>query len=1289
MQKNIIIFLILCLLALPGLGRAENNRAITKPYLKGVVILKLKKPPILDAKGFSCGAPRVDAVLQQHGLDKIKMLYPHKSLAKNNSGQELSRICQAKVSETADIKALCTQLQNTGQVEYAEPRYGYQMETTTPNDPLYTSQQDFLSTIQAEEAWDISQGDATVWIGIVDCGVQVTHPDLAANIWINPAEDINHNGYFDNWPSTYDSIGEFGDIDSLDNDGNGYKDDVHGWDFAGPDIAVTNPNGDNDPNVYGSNNDHGTHVAGDASAVTNNGIGVAGIGWSCKPMAIKCSYDNDYTAAGKSYIYFGYDGIVYAADNGAKVINCSWGGSSYSQFAQDIINYAWEAGSVVICAAGNDNLATPFYPASYTNVISVAATTDGDVKASFSNYGTTIDVCAPGVSIWSTVYSNTYGGTDWSGTSMASPVAAGVAGLIWAHNPSWNNTQVATQLIMTADNIDALNSSYAGLLGTGRVNAYKALITSPVPLVKYENHYTTDGGNNIPEAGETISLAVILKNWWGNATAVSATIQSDDYAVQIISNSGSYGSINGGFIDTVATFSLTVDNTALPHWAMFTVDITADAESRTDTFYVQIERSPILLLDDDTGARNVDTLYSKSISKLGYFHDRYDRSQRGAPDTTLLKSYSTVIWLCEWAFPTLDSMDRAALRTYLDRGGNLYLSGQDIGWDLADSAGLPDNQYNAETEAFYQDYLHATYGGDHSGVTSIVGAAGDPIGDGLSFSILQPYGIGQYYDYFSPQGGADAVFDYSGFSSGQAGIKYSGIYKVIYTGFGFEAITSETVRDTVMDRMVKWFMGDIHIAHTPLTDTEDTLSPYVVQTTVTSSAGVAQVYLYWDDDGALPFANRTLMTDMGGGLYQASIPAHSNTQIDYFVYAVNNNGLNKTLPSGAPYNYYSFYAGPDPYAPVITHTPLSNTINLSGPYKINAVITDNYGVFLDSSYIHYKVNSGSEYQPVQMTAAGSDFSGNIVLPAHIYTGDTLYYYITAVDTSSQRNIGRSPASDYHSFVMVDSALVTNFDSPAMLALFDTLAGTNPWRTYSTSPHSAPYCMRTGTTNYANSAQITLQLKPEYSYNLDIYADNGKTVKLFWYQKGIISTTPGDTVFIEASKDNITWQILKYRTSVTTSWTLDSIEINPMFGSKSGNDTISFRFRLQSDASSNNFGWVIDDITIKVQPILGITGGLPGILEPKVLALFQNNPNPFRSGTTISYQLPSETKVALKVYNVAGQLVRTLVNSKQPAGSYAIKWDGRDDGRRQLAAGVYLYRLEAGETRFTKKLVMIK
>jgi hypothetical protein len=216
----------------------------------------------------------------------------------------------------------------------------------------------------------------------------------------------------------------------------------------------------------------------------------------------------------------------------------------------------------------------------------------------------------------------------------------------------------------------------------------------------------------------------------------------------------------------------------------------------------------------------------------------------------------------------------------------------------------------------------------------------------------------------------------------------------------------------------------------------------------------------------------------------------------------------------------------------------------------------------------------------------------------------------------------------------------------------------------------------------------LTLRQNSAYNLDPYADNGRTVKLFWWQKGILGAS--DTLFIEGSRDNSAWTSLKARTSLTTSWSLDSADVNPVFSGKEANDTVNFRFRLKSDAGATNaYGWVLDDIYVKVQPLLGITGDKPETMKPLALALFQNNPNPFGSGTTISYQLPSETKVGLKVYNVAGQLVRTLVNSQQPAGSYAVKWDGRDDGQRKLAAGVYLYRLEAGESRFTKKLVMIK
>lgn len=1266
MKKFIPIVALLMATALIPVSQAERpGTAQTLNYLPGVVIFKLKAPPAIDSKGTSTGNSAVDGILNNHGRQEVKQLFPAKGNAKTALGRSLSNICQANVSKQTDILQLCRDLVKTGQVEYAEPRYGYQVEATTPNDPSYASQW-FLSKIQAGDAWDISKGDTAVWIGIVDCGVQLTHPDLAANIWYNPGEagaDSN---------------------DGVDDDGNGYIDDYRGWDFCGPDTANLAYAGDNDPSVYGANNDHGTHVAGDASAVTNNGTGVAGIGWNCKVMAIKCSFDNDTRApGGKGYIYFGYDGIIYAADNGAKAINCSWGGTNYSQFAQDLVNYAWEGGSVVVCAAGNENSAAAHYPSAYNNALSVAATTSSDIKSSFSNYGTTIDVSAPGSAILSTAYFDTF--ASWNGTSMASPVAAGVVGLIWANNPTWNNTQVATQLIMTTDNIDALNPTYAGLLGTGRINAYKALTTTPVPLVRYQSHQVSDGGNGIAEAGESVGLSLTLKNWWGDAANVDATIHSDDYAVQITTSSANYSNINGGYTGTVTSFDFTVDITALPHWAMFTVDISADAQNRTDTFYVQIERSPILLVDDDTGARNVDDFYTNSISQLGYFYDHYDHSQKGTPDTALLNSYNTVIWLCEWAFPSLDSMDRAALRSYLDGGGNLYLSGQDIGWDLADPTG---EQYSPEALSFYQDYLHATYGGDHSAVSSIAGTASDPIGDGLAFSILQPYiTTNQYYDYFTPRAGADVVLSYSGFPTGQAGIKYSGAHKLVYTGFGFEAITSGSVRDTVMDRIVKWFMGDIQIAHTPLTDTEDTLSPYIVQASVTSSAGVAQVYLYWDDDGTLPFANRTLMTDLGGGLYQGSIPARSGNQLDYFVYAANNNGLAKTQPGGAPYNYYSFYAGPDPYAPAISHTPLANTINLSGPYRIDAVITDNYGVFADSGYIHYKVNSGSEYPSVMMASIGSDFSGNITLPAHIYTGDTLNYYITAVDTSSQHNIGRSPASDYHSFVMVDSVLVTNFNNSVYLSEWDSLGGTAPWRTLSAAYRSSPYSMRTGLSNYTNNTEYQLTLKMEFSYNLDAYADNNNWAKLYWWQRGAVGA--GDTVFIEGSQDGITWQILKYRTTLPASWSLDSADINSVFGGKANNDSLTFRYRFKSDAATTAIGWLLDDVYLKVKPFPSGVAGRPEQMAVRVFSLDQNRPNPFNGQTSIKYQLPSEGKVKINVYNISGQLVRTLVDAKQSPGLYNVAWNGRDNAGRPVSAGVYFYRLNAGDANLTKKMVLLK
>jgi subtilisin family serine protease len=1257
------------------------------PHLAGVVIFKLNDLPQIGSKGLSCGVASVDAVLARHGLQGITQIFPQKRLAKTATGQGLARICQARVATGTDIYALCRSLEQTGQVEYAEPRLGRKMEYT-PNDPGLGNQW-FLSTIQATAAWDLSQGDTAVTVAIVDCGVQVTHPDLAANVWINPGEDINHNGSFDNWSSTYDSLGVLGDIDSVDNDGNGYLDDVQGWDFAGPDVAIPSPLGDNDPNVYGSNNDHGTHVAGDASAVTDNGVGVSGIGFKCKVLPIKCSYDNDYAASGgKSYIYFGYEGIVYGADNGADVINCSWGGGGFSQYEQDVINYAYGQGSLVVCAAGNDNSSAPHYPSSSENAFSVAATAAGDIKSSFSNYGTTVDVSAPGSSIYSTCYSNTY--QAWDGTSMASPVCAGLAALVKSYNPGWSNVKIATQLLASTDNIDALNSSYAGLLGTGRINAYKALTTTVTSWTRYYSHRTDDGNDGILRAGESVDLTVTLRNGWDAASAVTGLISTSDYAIHLTSASGNYGAIGMGDTASVTTYGFTVDSTALPHRALFTIQINTDGDLYTDSFYVQIEQAPVLLVDDDGGA-TVESYYEDALSNSGAFYNYYDRTAQGCPDSLMLDVFPVVIWSCEWAFPSLDSSDRRVLKHYLNNGGKLYISGQDIGWDLQDPSG---NEYLDDPSGctdFYQNYLKATYLGDNGG-TSATGIAGDTLTDNLSSNLYQPGRASdeQFPDYFNLNGSAVYCFNY-GVTTNRGGLHWEDTVsgtKLVYTGFGYEAITTASTRQTFMDRIMRWFMGDIFIEHEPLTDTENTFSPYRVTAVITSSIGVQKASLYYNLDGSAPYENKLTMTQVGGtDTFECYIPAQNEKTIQYYIVAENTNSLNTAKPMDAPFTCYSFYAGVDTVTPSISSEPPSNTVNISGPYLISANITDNIGLS-DSSYLHYCVNSEPEYPAVKMSGSGNNYTGLISLSAHINTGDTIKYYITAVDNSSLLNAGRGPISGYYSFVTVDSVLISNFDNSNAYSEFDTLYGTHPsWRALTSGYRSAPNCMRSGPTTYQSYSDVQLTLKPELCLNLATYASLSKSVKLYWYQKGL-NLASGDTIRVEASANGTDWINLKKRTTLTSGWLLDSADVSPVF-SKGLNDSIRLRFRLTSDSLNNAYGWVLDDIYLKVQPVLGVSGGQPETSEPVVFALRQNRPNPFGSATTISYQLPVKSRVSLKVYNVAGQLVRTLVDSKQPAGKYDFTWDGRDDQTRRLAAGVYLYRLEAGEQKLTKKLVMLK
>ncbi|MCB0349549.1 MAG: S8 family serine peptidase [Bdellovibrionales bacterium] len=296
----------------------------------------------------------------------------------------------------------------------------------TPNEDSRAKQPWGLTAIHANEAWTISTG-AGVVVAVSDTGVDSNHPDLEKSMWRNPGEmgtDANGNDKTSN---------------GIDDDNNGYVDDVFGWNFV-----KNKPSGKD-------NHYHGTHVSGTIAAQPTKKL--SGVAPDAKIMDVSF-----LGGSGSGSEINGAKTIIYAADNGAKIINCSWGDAGKNQIIQDAILYAQQKGVLVVVAAGNSKLNTdrkPFFPSSIDldNIVSVGATSGiKHTKASFSNYGaTTVDVAAPGYKIYSTAPTSnkTPRYKTLSGTSMASPHVAGVAALLWSANPGFNWQQVKNRLLET------------------------------------------------------------------------------------------------------------------------------------------------------------------------------------------------------------------------------------------------------------------------------------------------------------------------------------------------------------------------------------------------------------------------------------------------------------------------------------------------------------------------------------------------------------------------------------------------------------------------------------------------------------------------------------------------------------------------------------------------------------------------------------------------------------------------------------------------------------------------
>ncbi len=485
------------------------KRGEYKMYLKGHLVLKFKNQ-ISPLSGNTFGIGTIDNILQQYKVNDLLQPHPlNPVVSKRMIGdEELAKIYMVKYDSDIDPFELASDvLSNNGNIlDWAEPSFVYTQDYT-PNDPIIAGQY-HINRIMSFQAWDITRGDTSITIGIVDSGSDLDHPDLAANIKRNWLENPT-NG--------------------IDDDANGYIDDWRGWDFY---------HNDNDPNVMSQEGDHGSHVSGCASQVTDNGVHGAGVGFKTKLLISKHTPD-----VGGTSLYNTDQGIIYCYQNGAKVINCSFGSSYYSAYSQQVVSTAWANGSIVVGSAGNEGLNIPRYPASYDNVVSSAATTSSDTKASFSNYHSSVDCCAPGDNILSTVWNNSYIG--YSGTSMSAPITTGTIALIRASHPTWTPAQVVERLLLGVDSIYHLNPSYVGMLGTGRINAFKCVADKPILSLLSSMHTDSLYGNNdkVYDINEVIPIAVSMRNIWLTGNDVSIRLTTTDPNVEIVQDSVFVGNL--------------------------------------------------------------------------------------------------------------------------------------------------------------------------------------------------------------------------------------------------------------------------------------------------------------------------------------------------------------------------------------------------------------------------------------------------------------------------------------------------------------------------------------------------------------------------------------------------------------------------------------------------------------------------------------------------------------------------------------------------------------------------